>query len=314
MNNERIILMGTPMLSRTVLQRLIDEKLNIVAVVTQPDALVGRKKILVPSPVKELANAYGITCFTPEKIRKDYQMIVDLKPDLIITAAYGQIIPQAIIDLPKYGCINTHASLLPKYRGGAPIQRSIINGDTFTGMTLMYMNAKMDEGDILFREKLEISEEDTNSTIFEKMSYLASDMLIKHLDDIIGGHIKPIKQNHEEATYSYNLNKNDEFISFRDSARLTSCHIRGLLDNPGAFAILDNESYKLKDVSYDLIKRGEAGEFIGLIDKKLAIGTSDGTVFIASIQPAGKKFIDAASFYNGKGRNLKGKIFNAERV
>lgn len=313
MKKERIVFMGTPTFAATVLEALLQVGYDIVAVVTQPDTYTGRKKILTAPPVKVTALKYGLPVLQPEKVRKEYEEILSYAPDLIITCAYGQIIPKALLEAPAYHCINTHASLLPKYRGGAPIQRAIINGETVTRITLMYMDEKMDEGDILFQQEVTIDPSDTNTTLFEKLSHVAADMLLQHLPDIFAGKITPVPQDHSEATYAWNLKKADEFISFRESAKATSDHIRGLLDDPGAYGILNGENYKLFSPSWDEEVRGEPGTFLGLINGKIAVAAEGGTVYLAAIQAPGKKCTDAKSFYNGRGRSLIGLLFAAEQ-
>ena len=301
--------MGTPMFAAHVLEGLIENNYNIVAVVTQTDKKIGRKQIVTFTPVKEVALKYNLPVLQPRKIREEYAEIVDYQPDLIITCAYGQIIPQVLLDLPKCGCINTHGSLLPKYRGGAPIQWSIINGEKETGVTVMYMDKKMDEGDILFKEALPIEEADTNESMFEKLSDLALKMLLEHLDDIIAGNVNPIKQNNEEATYAYNLSKEDEFINFNEDLTKVYNHIRGLLSNPGAYGIIDGKKYKFHKVRRSDEILCEASVVYGLHDGAIAVGTKNGTILIDEIQSEGKNKMPAKAFYNGAGKNLVGKRF-----
>ena len=179
MKNIRVLFMGTPEFSVPVLQELIDNT-NVVGVVTAPDAYVGRKKILTKCPVKELAIKYNIPVFSPVNIRKEYDFVKELNPDIIITCAYGQIIPEEILNFPKIGCFNLHGSLLPKYRGGAPIHYALINGEKTTGITLMYMDKNMDSGDMIYKEEIDILEEDNISTLSNKLSILASKMIIKY--------------------------------------------------------------------------------------------------------------------------------------
>ena len=309
MKNARIVFMGTPRFAANVLETLLKNAYNVVAVVTQPDTFSGRKKVLTASPVKQAALAHGIPVLQPEKIRRDYEGVLSYEPELIITCAYGQIIPKAILDYPKYHWVNTHGSLLPGYRGGAPVQRAIINGETVTGITLMYMDEKMDEGDILFQEEMPIDDNDTSSTLFEKLSILAGEMLVAHLPAILAGEVTPLPQDHAKATYAWNLKKADEFISFRQSAKAASDRIRGLLDDPGAYGILNGESYKFFAPSWDDTVRGEPGTYLGLIDKKIAVAALDGTVYLGGIQAPGKKRTDAVSFHNGRGRSLCGSVF-----
>lgn len=309
MKNKRIIFMGTPNFSKKVLSALIEHGYNVVLVVTQPDKLFGRKRILTPSPVKELAISHNIEVFQPLKIRNDYQRVIELKPDIIITAAYGQIIPKAILDTPIYHCVNLHASLLPKYRGGAPIQRCIINGEDKTGVSLMYMNEKMDEGNILAMEEITIDERDTSSILFDKLADLASAMIVKYLPAIFSNNLSAVRQEHEKATYAYNLKKEDEHINFNEEVKKVYNHIRGLLDNPGAYGVIEGKKYKFYDVAYTDEIYTKPGIFYGLVGDKLIIGAINGSIIVHKIQPEGKAIMEAKAFYNGYGDKVKGLKF-----
>ena len=279
---------------------------NIVGVVSQPDKEVGRKRILQPSPVKQLAIELGLPVVTPVKIRNDYEEVLSFDPELIITAAYGQIVPKAILDYPKYKCINTHGSLLPKYRGGAPIQRAIINGEKETGMSIMYMNEKMDEGDILYQKSLPIDIHDTNADLVHKLSDLALEMLLEFLPRLFEGDFTPIKQNHEEATYAYNLDKEIEHISFNDDVLKVYDHIRGLLDNPGCYFMMKDRKYKIEKCFFEYDDKVDPNTFVGLEDDYLRFDCNNGYIKVYMIKPEGKNSMDGKSFYNGAGRNLTG--------
>ena len=193
MKDIKVVFMGTPDFSIAPLKVLI-EKTNVVLVVTKPDAEVGRKKILTPSPVKKLALEKGIPVVTPKSIKKEYQNIIDAKPDLIVTCAYGKIIPKILIDYPQYGCVNIHASLLPKYRGAAPIQWALINGEKETGITLMYMDEFMDTGDIIDTEKHIIKDEDDIGTLHEVLSVMGANLLDKNLENLVNGNVKELNK------------------------------------------------------------------------------------------------------------------------
>ena len=197
----KIVYMGTPEFSVLPLEELVNNY-DVEMVVTQPDKLVGRKKEIVFSPVKEYALEKGIEVFQPTKIREDYQKIVDLKPDLIVTCAYGQIIPKELLELPKYGCINIHASLLPEYRGGAPIHKAVIDGKDKTGVTIMYMDEKMDSGDILYQKDIDITSEDNTSTMFKKLSILGKEMIKEFIPKLINNDFTRIKQDESKVTYA----------------------------------------------------------------------------------------------------------------
>lgn len=305
----RIVFMGTPLFAKNVLEKLLDNDFNIVLVVSQEDKKVGRKQILTPSIVKEYATSKNIPVFTPHKIRNEYEEILKYEPDLIIACAYGQIIPEELLNYPKYKCINTHGSLLPKYRGGAPIQWAIINGEEKTGITLMYMSKKMDEGDIIVQKEMDIDIKDTNTILFDKLSILAGDMLVKYLPQIINGEINSHPQNHEDATYAYNLKKEDEYINFNRPVKEVYNHIRGLLDNPGAYSIFEDKKIKWINVFYEEKDNTIPLEFKGLENEYLRIDCIGGYIKVYKLKPEGKNEMDAKSYFNGQGRNLIGKKF-----
>ncbi len=304
--NERIVFMGTPDFAANILEGLIKAEYNIVAVVTQPDAEIGRKRILTPSSVKSVALKYNIPVLTPNKIRLEYEPVLAYKPDLIITSAYGQIIPSEILDYPKYKCINTHGSLLPKYRGASPIQTAIINGETTTGMSIMYMNEKMDEGDILVQKTIDIDIHDTSTTLFNKMSNLTLDILLDFLPKLFNNDINPIKQDDSKATYTHLLKKDIEHIDFNDNVLNVYNHIRGLLDNPGCHFMIKGKKYKIIGAFYEVADNCKPNTFIGLFDNYLRIDCKDGFIKIYDLKPEGKNTMNAKAFFNGNGRNLVG--------
>ena len=304
--NERIVFMGTPDFAANILEGLIKAEYNIVAVVTQPDAEIGRKRVLTPSSVKSVALKYNIPVLTPNKIRLEYEPVLAYKPDLIITSAYGQIIPSEILDYPKYKCINTHGSLLPKYRGASPIQTAIINGETTTGMSIMYMNEKMDEGDILVQKTIDIDIHDTSTTLFNKMSNLTLDILLDFLPKLFNNDINPIKQDDSKATYTHLLKKDIEHIDFNDNVLNVYNHIRGLLDNPGCHFMIKGKKYKIIGAFYEVADNCKPNTFIGLFDNYLRIDCKDGFIKIYDLKPEGKNTMNAKAFFNGNGRNLVG--------
>ena len=301
--------MGTPDFAANVLEGLLENKYNVVGVVSQADKKVGRKQVLTPSPVKEMALKYDLPVFTPTCIKDDYQDILTLKPDLIITCAYGQFIPSVLIDYPKYKAINTHGSLLPKYRGGAPIQYSIINGENKTGISIIYMTKKMDAGDILYVKELPIDIKDTNTTLFAKLSDVARNALIEFLPLFFKGEFNRLPQAENEVTFAYNLTKQDEYINFNDDVLKVYNHIRGLLDNPGAYSILDNKKYKFMEVGFDYTNNTSPCVFKGLEEDYLRIDCQNGFIKVFNIRPEGKNTMDGKSFYNGNGKNLVGEKF-----
>lgn len=311
MDNLKIVYMGTPDFSVGPLTKL-NEKYNIIAVVTQPDKEVGRKKEIKFSPVKEYALENNIKIIQPEKIRKEYQEILDLNPDIIITCAYGQIIPKEILEFPKYGCINIHASLLPKLRGGAPIHKAIINGYDKTGVTIMYMDEKMDSGDIIYQEKIKIEDDDNAGTLFDKLSILGSNMIIKVLPDIINNTNKRIKQNEEEVTYAYNITREEEKIDFNKTTKDVYNQIRGLYPWPVGYAVFDNKKVKIYESKIgNSTKEGKIGEIINIYNDSIGIKTKDSEILITSLQFEGKKRISVKDYLNGiqDKNSLIGKLF-----
>ena len=295
----RIVFMGTPEFSVNVLEGLL-EKHEIVLVVTQPDKLVGRKQTLEYSPVKKCALSHGLEVFQPKKIKDEYQPVLDAKPDIIITAAFGQFIPNIILEYPEYGCINVHGSLLPKYRGGSPIQTSIIHGEEETGITVMYMASKMDSGNIIAQRSIPILDTDDNGSMFEKLSVLGRDLLLEVLPSIFDKTNPSIPQDESKVTYAYNITHEQQFIDWNKTSKEIVNLIRGLSPNPTALTSINGtiiKVYKAKEVTTDLV--GKPGEVIKL-NKELLVATKDGAISILELQQAGKNKMDAKSFLNGQ--------------
>lgn len=299
MNNVKIVFMGTPDFACNVLKSLIDNEYNVSLVVSQPDKYVGRKHILTNTPVKQLAIDNNIEVFQPEKIRSDYQKIVDINPDLIITCAYGQIIPEELINLPKYGCINVHASLLPKYRGGAPIHWAKINGEKKTGVTIMYMDKNMDSGDIISQEELVINNEDTTESLFNKLSILGANLLIETLPSILENNNNRIKQDETLVSYAYNIKREDERINFDDYGVNIINKIRGLYSWPLANMEIDGIEYKILNAEFEEKKINSVSTIVEIDKNKFGISCKDGVIYITDIKPFGKKAMDIKSFLNG---------------
>lgn len=296
----RIVFMGTPSFSVPILEALIKEY-EVALVVTQPDKEVGRKKELTMSPVKECALKHNIPVFQPERIRADYQPIIDANPDLIVTAAFGQIIGTKVLNYPKYRSINVHASLLPKYRGGAPIHYSVINGDKETGVTIMYMEKAMDAGDILSQKAIPILEEDTTGSMFEKLSIVGRDLLMETIPALIKGEITPIKQNPEEVTFAYNITKEEECLDLNKDARSLFNQIRGLLPAPVAYMVLKGDNIKVYNAKVsETTHNKEVGTILGKTKKYFTVACGNGTALdIYELQVSGKKRVLASDFVNG---------------
>ena len=299
MKNLKVVFMGTPTFSVTILKALIANT-NVILVVSQPDREKDRKGNYIFTPTKVIAKENNIEVYQPLNIKKEYQKIIDLKPDIIITCAYGQIIPEVLLNAPKYGAINVHGSLLPKLRGGAPIHHAIINGDKVTGITIMYMDKKMDAGDIIAQEELPIGENDNLDIIYEKMSYLGEKLLIKTLPSIITGTNKRIKQIETEVTYGLNITKAEEKIDFHKNAIKIHNLIRGLSTIPGAYCFMDNKRLKIYQSELTNIKSKKTPGTIEILDKTgMYISTADNLIKVTNIKLEGKKRINISEFVNG---------------
>ena len=272
----RIVFMGTPDFAVNVLQGLIENyKDDIVGVVSQPDKRVGRHQILTNTPVKELALKYDIPVFQPVKIKEDYDDVVSLKPDIIITCAYGQIIPKEVLDAPRLGCINVHASLLPKLRGGAPIHKAIIDDYGVTGVTIMYMDVGMDTGDMISKVEVPILDSDNLESLHDKLSEAGTKLLLDTLPSIIDGTNDREKQDPNEVTYAYNIKREEERIDFNKSCREVFNLIRGLCPIPCSNALFDGKEMKIYSSEIiDKKYKGKCGEIVDVngIGKDKLIG------------------------------------------
>lgn len=308
----KIVFMGTPDFAVNVLQGLIDNNYDVVGVVSQPDKEVGRKRILTPTPVKEVALKYNIPVFQPIKIRNEFDDILALKPDLIVTCAYGQIIPKEILDYPRLGCINVHGSLLPKLRGGAPIHHAIMDGLEETGITIMYMDVSMDSGDIISQRSVPITDNDNVGTLWDKLSLLGRDLLIDTLPSIIDGTNDRIKQDESLVTFGFNVKREEEHINFNNTSRIVFNHVRGLNPWPSAYAVLDDAEMKIYEC--DMLDKDfstkTCGEIVDVNKEGIVVKTIDGAVVLKIIKPFGKKMMNAKDYVNGIGKdNLIGKVF-----
>lgn len=309
MKDLKVVFMGTPSFAVPVLKNLINET-NVILIVSQPDREKDRKGNLLPTPTKKIALENNIPIFQPEKIKTSYDLITSLNPDIIITCAYGQILPEAILTYPKYGCINVHGSLLPKYRGGAPIHHSIIAGDKETGITIMYMDQKMDSGDIIAQEKLPILSSDNLDSLYEKMSLLGANLLIKTLPSIIAGTNSRQKQNESEVTFGYNITKEEEKIDFSKKSQDIHNQIRGLSSIPGAYCYLDDKRLKVYQSELTTEKSSSIPGSIVKIDKtSIYVSTGDYLLKLTNIKLEGKKRCQVKDFVNGiKKEDYLGKV------
>ena len=297
MKDLRVVFMGTPDFAVPVLEKLILNT-KVVLVVSQPDKCVGRKRELVPTPIKKKALEYNIPVFQPEKVKLDYEEIVLARPDIIITCAYGQIIPKVLLDLPRLGCINVHASLLPYLRGGAPLHHAIIDGYKETGVTIMYMDEAMDTGDIISTVTYPLKDTDTVGTVHDNLMEMGANLLMETLPSIISGTNKRIKQDNSKATYAYNISRSDEHLDFSGSGLLVERKVRGLNPWPLANTLFDDEEIKI--ISGYFVKGSSVPKKINVVTKNsLGIGCSDGIYYVTALKPSGKKVMDIKSYLNG---------------
>ena len=304
----KLVFMGTPAFSVPILEGLLEEGYEVVAVVTQPDRPVGRKKIITPTPVKEAAVKHGLLVLQPEKISGSEEMekIIALQPDVIITAAFGQFLPEKLLQAPVHGAINVHASLLPKYRGGAPVHYSIINGEKETGVTIMEMIKKMDAGGIYAQESLPITKQDDVGTMFEKLSALGKQLLLNTLPDILNGNLSPRPQDESKVTFSPNITREQEAIDWNKTAEEIDNQVRGMRPWPIAFTTYEQTRWKLLNVEALAEKTtAEPGTIIKKDKKNLWIACGKQTVLaIKELQPAGKGKQAINEFLNGSGQQV----------
>ena len=304
----KLVFMGTPAFSVPILEGLLEEGYEVVAVVTQPDRPVGRKKIITPTPVKEAAVKHGLLVLQPEKISGSEEMekIIALQPDVIITAAFGQFLPEKLLQAPVHGAINVHASLLPKYRGGAPVHYSIINGEKETGVTIMEMIKKMDAGGIYAQESLPITKQDDVGTMFEKLSALGKQLLLKTLPDILNGNLSPRPQDESKVTFSPNITREQEAIDWNKTAEEIDNQVRGMRPWLIAFTTYEQTRWKLLNVEALAEKTtAEPGTIIKKDKKNLWIACGKQTVLaIKELQPAGKGKQAINEFLNGSGQQV----------
>jgi methionyl-tRNA formyltransferase len=301
--------MGTPQFSVRILEA-VHTKYGVDLVVTQPDKEVGRKRVLTGSPVKEKALELGIEVFQPRRIKNEYQPILDVKPDIIITAAYGQIIPQVVLDAPPLGAINVHGSLLPLLRGGAPIQRAIKRQYVTTGITIMYMAMKMDSGDIISQRSITIQPDDTSGTLFEKLSVLGRDLLMDTLPSIIDGTNPRTPQDPNLVTYAYNLKREEERLNWNHTCGEIDAHVRAFTPQPTCYSTIDGKQLKILRVTpcqyqqHTPFDQYENGTIVDVQKDYFGVKVQDGMVKVYEVQLAGKKPQDVQTFLNGAGRNL----------
>ncbi|WP_142826595.1 methionyl-tRNA formyltransferase [Planococcus soli] len=298
----KIVFMGTPAFSAPILRMLVEEGYDVISVVTQPDRPVGRKKVMTATPVKEEAMRLGLPVYQPEKLKnpEELQHVLDLDADIIVTAAFGQILPSELLETPKLGAINVHASLLPDYRGGAPIHQAIIDGKVETGVTIMYMVDRLDAGDIISQVTVPIEERDHTGSMFDKLSIAGRDLLKRTLPSIIAGTNERIPQDEEAVTYARNISREQERIDWAKSAAAIYNQVRGLHPWPVAYTTFNGANMKIWWTEKTLSNAsGKAGKVVGLTDDSILVQTGEGVLAITELQPSGKKRMTATEYLKG---------------
>ena len=305
-NNLKLVFMGTPEISAYVFEKMILDGYSFVGLVAQPDHPVGRKGIVEKVPTKVVAEKYNIPVFQPEKIRFDYSFIDEIKPDLVITLAYGQIVPEGFLNKVPMGCLNLHGSLLPKYRGASPVQSVLINNESITGVTLMEMVKAMDAGRMYAKKEIKISDEDNATSLFNKVKEAASELVLESLPKYINGELKGEEQDENKVTFCSTINPEQEKLDLSLSAKEIVGWIRGLSDEPGAYLYLNNlklKIYKAKVVDDSVT--AIVGTIVKADKSGLYMQAKDGVISLLEIQKEGKKRMDYRSFLNGN-QNLLG--------
>ena len=305
MKDLNVLFMGSPSFSVSVLEEL-NKNVNIVGVVTAPDAYVGRKKVLTMCPVKEKAIGLGLKVYSPIKLRSDFEFIKELNPDMIITCAYGQILSEEILNIPKLGCFNLHGSLLPKYRGGAPIHYALLNGDEKTGITLMYMDKGMDSGDMIAKEEIKIEDNDNIESLTNKLSIIASKMIIKYLPSLIDGTNNREKQDSSKVTFSPIITREDEHLDFNVTAKEIYNRYRMLSPNPLPNIKIDDIEYKIAECKI-VDASGKVSTVVNKDKNSFTIMAKDKGIMVSKIKPIGKNIMNVRDFFNGYHEEIIGK-------
>lgn len=307
----KVIFMGTPKIAAVCLSTILENKnVEVVGVVCQPDRPSGRHKEIIFSPVKEVAVHNNIPVYQDEKVSNLYEKIKALKPDLIFTCAFGQFIPSNILEIPTYKCVNLHASLLPKFRGGAPIQWAIINQEKETGFTLMYMDKKMDSGNIIKQYKIKIDPNETYSSLYDKLCILAGEVISKDFDVLFDKNLKSTPQDEARVTFAYNITRNDEKINWKKSNIEVDALIRGLYKKPIAYTTFDNQIIKIhKATPVQSYANAVPGSIIQLTNQSIIVACSQNAMKLEMIQMEGKKPLLIKQIINGNHPFKVGKLF-----
>ncbi len=299
----RTVFMGTPDFALGTLEGLIEAGCNLVGVYTQPDRPKGRGKKLAAPPVKELAEKNDIPVFQPQKLRDPAAVaqLKELQPELIVVVAYGQILPQAVLDIPKHGCINVHASLLPKYRGAAPINKAIVDGESVTGVTTMLMDVGLDTGDMLLKRSLAIDENETAGQLHDRLAVLGREAMVETVKRLCAGELMAEKQDDALSNYAPMMKKEDGLIDWKQSANAVHNLVRGLDPWPGAYTQLAGEVLKIAGTAVDNSLSGEPGTVLKAAAEGVLIACGEGVLVVGQLQLPGKKRLSAADFLRGRG-------------
>lgn len=311
MREEKIVFFGTTSFSCVILKTLIEEQYHVAAVVSQPDKPVGRRHRIEPTPIHAMCTEYGIPCIQPEKLRLETDAVLQYEPDLIVTCAYGQIVPDVILEYPRLGCINVHPSLLPKYRGGAPMHYAILNGDRETGVSLMEMTHRMDAGKVYAQVRIPLGEDETLAELEPRLMETSAAMIKEYLPQYIDGKLPGTEQNEDEVTISHNISKEDEMVHFQsESLEHLYNHIRALIDWPLSYGIVDGKRIKFYKVRAEYTAcEIPAGTIIDFNGGAMNISADGGILHVYELQMEGKKKMDAKAFANGYAKELTGKRF-----
>lgn len=302
----KIVFMGTPDFAEKSLEAIYNSGHEILAVVTNPDRPKGRGMKMVSSPVKEFAVSKNLKIYQPEKVRKNIEFIEEIKklqPDVICVVAYGKILPKEILDIPRLGCINVHGSLLPKYRGAAPIQWAVINGEKITGITTMYMDVGMDTGDMIVKKEIPIEDSDTLGSLSDKLSKLGASLLEEVLPSIINGTNTRESQNNAEATYAHIIKREDEHLDFQGTALEVDRKVRALNPEPYANMLLNKEEVKVIEGYIGEDANTKAGTIANITKDAIGIACKDKIYYITKLKPFGKKEMMTGDYLNGTDKN-----------
>ena len=311
MKQIRIIFFGTTEFASGILQTLIDEGYNVVAVVSQPDKPVGRKHTIQMTPTHVLADQYQIPVIQPDLLKEHVDDVLRYEPELILTCAYGQFVPVRILEYPRYGCINVHPSLLPKYRGGAPIHHAVMGGETETGVSLIQMTKAMDAGDIYARVTTPLGKDETMAELNERLLVLSKQLVKDHLEDYIAGKLVGEPQDDSKVILGLNITKEEEKVHFAvEDVQTLYNHIRGLIDWPMPYGMVDGKRMKFCKVRMRKEDHQvKPGEILGFKNHSMEVASIGGIIEVYELQPEGKSRMTADAYANGAGRNMIGKVF-----